>query len=212
MGPVTVQPVANPTRAKMRSMEGLLDVADALGLPLTHMAVHKVAYFAHGWHLAQAGAPLIAEEFEAWEYGPVLPTVYAAFKDAGRQPVRSRAVVFNPVTQQRTTAHASVAQDDAALIRDSVQGTSGDGCRYRPRGRAIPSDRRRSFPRAARRRSNREVIPATRRAAPGGPGRPGCEWAFPGPPAALHRLPGRPQAAPAAARRRRGATDRVRDR
>jgi uncharacterized phage-associated protein len=99
----------------------LLDVADALGLPLTHMAVHKIAYFAHGWHLAQTGAPLIAEEFEAWEYGPVLPTVYAAFKDAGRQPVRSRAVVFNPVTQQRATANASVAPDDAALIRDVVR-------------------------------------------------------------------------------------------
>lgn len=99
----------------------LLDVADALGLPLTHMAVHKIAYFAHGWHLAQTAEPLITEEFEAWEYGPVLPTLYAAFKDAGRQPVRSRAVAFNPVTQHRTIAHARVAPKDAALIRDIMR-------------------------------------------------------------------------------------------
>ena len=49
----------------------LLDLADTLGLRLTHMAVHKIAFFAHGWRLADRNEPLIRQQFEAWNYGPV---------------------------------------------------------------------------------------------------------------------------------------------
>jgi len=30
----------------------ILNEADAIGLRLTHMALHKIAYYAHGWQLA----------------------------------------------------------------------------------------------------------------------------------------------------------------
>jgi uncharacterized phage-associated protein len=99
----------------------ILDVADVHGTPLTHMALHKIAYFAHGWKLAQTENSLVADEFEAWEYGPVLATVYPAFKDAGRQPLKSRAMSFDPVSQQRTTAYADIADADALLIRDVLR-------------------------------------------------------------------------------------------
>lgn len=47
------------------------------------MKLQKLLYFAHGWHLALTGRPLIDETVEAWEYGPVIPSVYHAFKEYG---------------------------------------------------------------------------------------------------------------------------------
>ena len=38
--------------------------------PITQMKLHKLVYFAHGWHLALKGEPLIDETLQAWDYGP----------------------------------------------------------------------------------------------------------------------------------------------
>lgn len=43
----------------------------------------KLVYMAHGWTLALHGRPLINEQAEAWSYGPVIPTVYYAFRKFG---------------------------------------------------------------------------------------------------------------------------------
>ena len=55
--------------------------------PLTHIAVQKLMYFAHGWMLGIHDAPLIDEEYEAWQYGPVAPCVYHDLKHHRGQPV-----------------------------------------------------------------------------------------------------------------------------
>ena len=51
--------------------------------PVTQMKLQKLVYFAHGVHLAEFGEPLINEKFQAWEYGPVVPEIYAAYKIYG---------------------------------------------------------------------------------------------------------------------------------
>ncbi len=95
----------------------LLDLADELGLALTHMALHKIAYFAHGWRLAGQGEPLVLQQFEAWEYGPVLRSVYDSFKSAGRARIITRAVGLNPVTRQIYTVTADFPPKDRAFLR-----------------------------------------------------------------------------------------------
>jgi len=55
--------------------------------PLTNLSAQKLAYFAHGWHLALLGSPLVDETFEAWRYGPVLPELYHAFKAFSNNPI-----------------------------------------------------------------------------------------------------------------------------
>lgn len=50
---------------------------------LTQMKLQKLIFFAHGWHLAICGTPLVDETFQAWKYGPVLPSVYHEFKSFG---------------------------------------------------------------------------------------------------------------------------------
>ena len=99
----------------------LLDIADDLRMPLTHMALHKVAYFAHGWRLAERGEVLVVDDFEAWEHGPVLPSVYAAFKGAGRAAVVGRAETFDPVSQVRAVARGRVSVGDHHFLRDIVK-------------------------------------------------------------------------------------------
>ena len=54
---------------------------------LTPMAIIKLVYIAHGWSLALYGRPLIEEDVEAWQYGPVVPDLYQAMKSYGSGPV-----------------------------------------------------------------------------------------------------------------------------
>lgn len=54
---------------------------------LDPMKLQKLLYFAHGWHLAITGKPLMDEHLEAWEYGPVVPSVYRSFRRYGAEPI-----------------------------------------------------------------------------------------------------------------------------
>lgn len=64
-----------------------LKVAAAHANPLTPMQLLKLVYIAHGWSLGLYGKPLISDEIQAWEYGPVIPRLYNAIKDYRDQPV-----------------------------------------------------------------------------------------------------------------------------
>ena len=57
------------------------------GSPVDPMKLQKLVYFAHGWHLAVYGRPLINERVEAWQYGPVVPTIYHEVKTHGSGPI-----------------------------------------------------------------------------------------------------------------------------
>ena len=62
-----------------------LRLANAQGNSVTHMKLQKLVYLAHGWHLALCdGATLINEQIEAWDHGPVIRALYAAFASYGR--------------------------------------------------------------------------------------------------------------------------------
>ncbi|MBO0661818.1 DUF4065 domain-containing protein [Jiella sp. MQZ9-1] len=53
------------------------------GKRLTIMQLLKLVYIAHGWHLEMRKAPLVLNKIEAWKYGPVIPDVYAAYRNQG---------------------------------------------------------------------------------------------------------------------------------
>ncbi len=57
--------------------------AQKKGKPLSIMALLKLTYIAHGWHLEMRNAPLFHNKIEAWQYGPVIPDVYNEFRDQG---------------------------------------------------------------------------------------------------------------------------------
>ncbi|QDX27224.1 DUF4065 domain-containing protein [Sphingomonas suaedae] len=64
-----------------------LDLALERGDAVTPMQLLKLVYIAHGWMLGLHGRPLIRDEVEAWQYGPVIPRLYNAIRRFRSQPV-----------------------------------------------------------------------------------------------------------------------------
>jgi len=59
---------------------------------ITPLKLQKLVYLAHGWHYAFEDKPLVDDEFaEAWEYGPVFPSLYHEFKHRGNKPIMDLA-------------------------------------------------------------------------------------------------------------------------
>ncbi|MDV7506139.1 DUF4065 domain-containing protein [Acinetobacter baumannii] len=88
-----------------------LQVADKfirLGLSndkkFTQMQLLKLVYIAHGWTLATTGQPLIHNQVEAWQYGPVIPDLYHELKYNGAKPIvrpiLSEETSFSPYEDQ----------------------------------------------------------------------------------------------------------------
>lgn len=54
---------------------------------ITNLKVNKLLYFAQAWSYVRNGCPLFDEDIEAWQYGPVVPSVYNAFRGYGRDNI-----------------------------------------------------------------------------------------------------------------------------
>ena len=71
-----------------------LEIAKQNGKSLTNMQLQKLVYFAHGWHLALTGDPLLTDAVMAWTFGPVIPPLYNSLKshDNGiiTEPIRRK--------------------------------------------------------------------------------------------------------------------------
>lgn len=64
-----------------------LALAEGENKKLTSMQIQKLVYITHGWYLAICHDPLVDEIVQAWDYGPVYPSLYHSFKDFGSSPV-----------------------------------------------------------------------------------------------------------------------------
>jgi uncharacterized phage-associated protein len=85
-----------------------IDRATERRMSLTVMTLLKVIYFAHAWHLAKFKKPLVAQPFEAWQYGPVNRVVYDQFKGYGRRPIDKKATSFDPILMSFTDTEYSL--------------------------------------------------------------------------------------------------------
>jgi len=65
-----------------------LDLARERCDALTPMQLLKLVYIAHGWTLGLLGRPLIRDDVEAWQYGPVIPRLYNAVRQFKSHPVQ----------------------------------------------------------------------------------------------------------------------------
>ena len=54
---------------------------------VTNLKLQKILYFIEAYSLAVAGKSLFPDSIEAWEYGPVIPSVYHKFKTFGSSPI-----------------------------------------------------------------------------------------------------------------------------
>lgn len=70
----------------------ILKIAKAKGKSLTPMQLMKLTYIAHGWALAILNRDLFRNRIEAWQYGPVIPDLYHATKQYGKNPIPLGAI------------------------------------------------------------------------------------------------------------------------
>jgi len=67
-----------------------LELAEAKGDKLTPMQLLKLVYIAHGWMLGLHGRPLIKDQVEAWQYGPVIPNLYSHVRHYKGAPISGK--------------------------------------------------------------------------------------------------------------------------
>ena len=65
----------------------LLKVAWEHGATVTPMKLQKLVYMAHGWHLALTDVRLIDSQVEAWQFGPVISSLYNLTKRYGSREI-----------------------------------------------------------------------------------------------------------------------------
>ena len=61
----------------------IIRLAKEQGRSMTIMRVLKISYMAHGWTLALLDRPLVNDHVQAWKHGPVIPSIYYAFRPYG---------------------------------------------------------------------------------------------------------------------------------
>jgi uncharacterized phage-associated protein len=107
----------------------MLDEADRSGYRLTNLALQKLLYFAHAKFLIEQKRPLVSGYFEAWEYGPVHPTAYQAFKTAGAEAITFRASRIDVASGARiplpSPEDLSVRQHIACIMQSYGRMTPG---------------------------------------------------------------------------------------
>jgi uncharacterized phage-associated protein len=72
---------------------------------VTNLKLQKILYLAHMVYLGRNnGEPLIDELFEAWDYGPVLPSLYKRIKIFSSEPIPSNIFDDLPVISKSSEA------------------------------------------------------------------------------------------------------------
>jgi uncharacterized phage-associated protein len=95
----------------------LLDYADQQKVTVTLLSVLKMIYYAHGWYLCRHPEPLLRQSFEAWEHGPVVRSVWEAFRDTGKKPITSRAKRFDVITGSYSVICDAIEPEQASFLR-----------------------------------------------------------------------------------------------
>lgn len=60
-------------------------------VPVSPMKLQKILYFAASEYAKKVGKPLLNDDFEAWQYGPVVRDVFQEFKSFSGKPIRAYA-------------------------------------------------------------------------------------------------------------------------
>jgi uncharacterized phage-associated protein len=128
------------------------------GWELSNLEIQKIAYIAEMLHLGREGEPLIAENWQAWSYGPVQPDLYHKAKIFGADPVKDIFIV--PPLKDGGTKHNAV--NDAYDLMASLTPGQMIEVTHRPNGAwaatYIPGVRGRVIPKEAIREEYDELI------------------------------------------------------
>jgi uncharacterized phage-associated protein len=98
---------------------------DDSGRDITQMKLHKLLYFAQGWNLAILDVELFKDEIQAWQYGPVVPSIWYEFQDFGARPITRKAKRYYVERGVQFTPKVGDLDGDTRQILDRVWGEYG---------------------------------------------------------------------------------------
>lgn len=77
---------------------------------LSNLKLQKLLYYAQGMHLALSGEPIFDEEIEAWDHGPVVPSMYQYFKGENSKSI--------PVDPEFDPLHCSLDKGQLDILKE----------------------------------------------------------------------------------------------
>lgn len=89
----------------------------------TNLELQKILYLAHLTLLGRSNGAraLVTENFQAWDYGPVLPLLYHRAKAFGNSPVQNVFTIFpNAIGEEATVIEETVASLTGRTAGDLV--------------------------------------------------------------------------------------------
>ncbi len=79
---------------------------------ITNLKLNKLLYFAQGWSLVRNGRPLFEEDILAWQFGPIVQSVYRTFCVCGSDPI---------CTVSENTGKGILSDEEIQLIIDTYR-------------------------------------------------------------------------------------------
>lgn len=94
---------------------------------MTQMKLNKLVYFAQGWYLAINDKPLFDEDVQAWQHGPVIPSLYHEFKHfgAGQITPKTHSIQWND-EDGLYYKNIEEADTDTKIILDKIWSLFGE--------------------------------------------------------------------------------------
>ncbi|WP_116082059.1 Panacea domain-containing protein [Tropicimonas sp. IMCC34011] len=71
----------------VRSIDAARHLCERSGWLISNLKLQKILYLADLNFVGQGFGRLVDEDFEAWDYGPVLPSIYRRCKAFGAKPI-----------------------------------------------------------------------------------------------------------------------------
>lgn len=100
-----------------------LDIAQLIALKVrcTPLKLQKLLYIAYCKFLKETDKPLFAEEFQAWDYGPVVPSVYHQFKALRYEQI----IIDVPTANEKRYLSTSIGRKILKVIDETVSQFGG---------------------------------------------------------------------------------------
>lgn len=88
---------------------------------VTNLEIHKILYLTHMTMLGRSKGQqeLVYDHFEAWDYGPVVPTLYHRLKAFGNHPVQN---VFRAFPDEKGTPESMMIEEVERRMRHKTPG------------------------------------------------------------------------------------------
>jgi len=64
-------------------------------ISLSNLSIQKLSYFAYGWIIVAEDEKLFYDRIEAWQYGPVIPSLYHQLKQFGRERITKKIMDYD---------------------------------------------------------------------------------------------------------------------